>query len=132
MSHPNDDTLLQSVLEILDIAEEENLREHLLLCPECRKRLQKMKQDTEPLAGIRAASASPALPQRKGRSQIMYTVLKAAALVLIGFLAGFSASNLTCPQSVNVIPAYLNPSSPADTVTQYAVCEAVDMSAAIR
>ncbi len=127
MNHPSDDLLLKAELELLDEPGARELAEHLAQCEPCRARMEKIQNDTRLLGEVRASGTVPPLPKPRAQTGIMYTLLKAAALLIVGFLAGFTASRYSCPPPVTVVQSYLTASTPADTITQFAVCDPVDI-----
>ena len=54
-------------------------------------------------------------------------ILKAAALILIGFAVGFGSSRLSHREPVTVIPQRLQVGSPSGSIVQYTSCEPIDL-----
>lgn len=127
MNHLPDDDLLKYALELLDENEARGIDVHLKECGECRARLERLRTETELLGSIQATAEEPVFSRPKAKSRVLYVALRAAALLLIGFLAGFGTSNLTCPPPVNVMGAYGELSPPADSLTRYVVCDATEI-----
>ncbi|MBU0509687.1 zf-HC2 domain-containing protein [bacterium] len=128
MNHLSEDKLLEYVLELLDGNDERDVRLHLEKCEECRHRYEKVQREVSMFGGVEATGTIPAFPLRRARSPVLHVALRAAALLLIGFLAGYGTSNWTCPTPVNVIPAYTELSPPADSLARFAVTDATGVS----
>lgn len=127
MNHPHDDDLLKFALELLDEQEAREIEDHTKNCRECRAKLARVREETNLLGSVQCAAAAPEFPRKKANSRVLYVALRAAALLLIGFLAGYGTSNLTCPPPVNVIAASEKLSPPADSLTRYAFGDATEI-----
>jgi anti-sigma factor RsiW len=128
MKHPDEDTMLKSVLGILEEPEERQLQEHVKECPECQARLEKLLNDTKIIGSLELDIISPTIPLPKPMRINWMPLLRAAALLLIGFMVGFGSSNLSHREAVNVIPQRLQVASPAGGAVQYSSCEPVDLN----
>jgi hypothetical protein len=124
MSHPPDDKLLELVLDLLDESEVQTLREHLSECADCQARFARIHSRTEVLGSVSPAGRPPAYPGRRSRPRVLPSILKAAALLLLGFCGGFATGEYVRPESVNVVPSCLAASSPPDSVARYAASDA--------
>jgi anti-sigma factor RsiW len=105
MSHPPDDKLLELVLDLLDESEVQTLREHLSECADCQARFARIHSRTEVLGSVSPAGRPPAYPGRRSRPRVLPSILKAAALLLLGFCGGFATGEYVRPESVNVVPS---------------------------
>jgi len=127
MNHPHDDDLLKFALELLDEDDAREIEDHVKTCRECHAKLARIREEATLLGSVQCAAAAPEFPRRRAKSRVLYVALRAAALLLIGFLAGYGTSNLTCPPPVNVIAASEKLSPPADSLTRYAFSDATDI-----
>lgn len=130
MSHFNDDELLEYALETgADQAGRAEIAEHVATCPECRERLEGLMRDIEIIGGIRPIPPVVRFPGVRTRSSLIYSGLRAAALVLFGIALGFGASRLIDRRPAAVSPAYTELSPPPDSVSSYVVADATGFSA---
>jgi hypothetical protein len=127
MNHLDDDTLLQLTLEILDEPEAREAEAHLASCAECRERRSRVQQHIAVIAGIRLDSPLSVSrpPVRSNRSRSLWRV---AALILVGFLAGWISSQWTNHRPVRVIPARFHIVAPADSLGRYSAGDAMSFS----
>ncbi len=126
MNHPDDDRLLKLVLELLDADEEAQLKDHLSQCDSCRARLERMQSETEVIGSLEPEIERQAYPMPQTARPTFVAWMKVAALLLVGFMAGYATSNSTRPTYVNVVPQQLKVKSPPEHVLLYASCESVD------
>jgi anti-sigma factor RsiW len=126
MNHPDDDRLLKLVLELLDADEEVQLKDHLAKCDSCRVRFERIRSETEVIGSIEPEIDTQAYPMPQTTRPALVAWMKVAALLLIGFMAGYVTSNATRPAYVNVVPQQLKVKSPPEHVLLYASCESVD------
>ncbi len=127
MSHPDDDKLLQSVLHLLSEQEEMVLKDHLSKCSVCRTRLDQLQEQTDLIGNIELETDRPVYPLPPVRRKTLKTIMKIAALILIGFIAGYCTSDLSRPFYVNVIPQQLEITTASRSITEFTPCEKVDM-----
>jgi hypothetical protein len=132
MIHPSDDKLLELALELFDDAETRSLQEHVSLCAECRARFERIRSNTDLLGSISPVSNAPPMPLWRARRPVLYPLLKAAALLVVGFLGGLAAADLVRKPEVNVVPSYLIVSSPPDSITRCPVSEATAQGVNLR
>jgi len=128
MKHLEEDMLLKLVLGVLEEREERELQAHLALCQECQVKREKMVKDTEIIGSMKLDTGSLKIPMPKPTRISFMPLLRAAALLLIGFMVGFGSSNLSHREAVNVIPQRLQVASPTGNVVQYSSCEPVDLN----
>jgi anti-sigma factor RsiW len=126
MNHPDDDRLLKLVLELLDADEEAQLEDHLAQCDSCRARLERMRSETEVIGSIEPDIDRQSYPMPRTARPTVVAWMKVAALLLVGFMAGYATSNSMHPPYVNVVPQQLKIKSPPEHVMLYASCESVD------
>ena len=92
--HPNDDTLLHYILGTLEVDMTQGVQDHLHSCPDCQSRLAAIRDD---VALLRTAALPPRVPEipLPGDSfPISRTVIRAAAILVIGFSFGFLSATL--------------------------------------
>ena len=128
MSHPNEDQLLKLVLELLDGDETRHIKEHLAECEPCQRRLEELQHQTEMIGSIEPEIDREFYPLPVIKRFRSVTLLKAAALILIGFLAGYGASQFSQPEPVNVVPQRIQVTSDKGSVTDFTICESVDLT----
>jgi anti-sigma factor RsiW len=128
MTHPDDDTLLKHVLKLLDSDEERGLEEHLSQCDGCQAKLEEIRRHTELIGSIEPEIEDIHYPMPRIRRLPLVTVLKAAALVMIGFAAGYGASSLSGREPVTVVPQRVEVASPSTSLTGFTTCESLDMA----
>ena len=128
MKHPAEDTLLKSVLGILEEPEERQIQEHVAQCPECQTRLEKLRNDTNIIGSLELKTDRLEIPLPKTMRINWMPLLRAAALLLIGFMVGFGSSNLSHREVVTVIPQRLQVVAPAGIGIQYSSCEPIDLN----
>ena len=129
MSHPNEDQLLKLVLELLDADETRQIEEHLAECEPCRQRLEELQGQTEMIGSIEPEIDRAYYPLPVIKRVRSVTLLKATALILIGFLAGYGASQFSQSEPVNVVPQRIQVTSDEGSVTDFTICESVDLTA---
>ena len=128
MKHPDDDKLLKSVLQLLDEHEESELKNHLAQCDDCRSRFERLRRETDIIGSIKPEFERQTFPFPRTRNFTYASLLKVAALLLIGFMAGYGTSHLSSPECINVVGHQLKTSAPPESLTRYATCESVDMA----
>ena len=128
MKHPDDDSLLKSVLELLDEHEASELKNHLRQCDDCRKRFERLRREMNIISSIEPKINQQTFPLPRSNNITYVTLMKAAALLIIGFMAGYGVSHLSSPECVNAVGHQLKPSAPPESLMRYAACESVDMA----
>jgi len=124
MSHPHDDKLLELALELLDADASQAVRDHLRVCEECRARFERIERTNALLGGITPSADLPALPVRRARVHAFRPILRAAAVLLLGFVCGYGTSLLVRPEPVTVVPSYFIGTAPADSLARYPASDA--------
>jgi hypothetical protein len=132
MNHPSDDTLLQLALELFDDDENAALHGHLDHCADCRAHYEHIRANMQLLGSIAPDVEAPSLPRQKTRVVRFHPLLKAAALLAVGFFGGFAASAFVNEPPVNVVPSYLVTSLPPDSIARYPVSDATAPSFTLR
>jgi len=126
MIHINDDKLLKYALETLaDAQEKSKLEDHLVSCQECQARFEEIHRDLGIIAGLRPARTS----ESSWMHRWIRSLIRIAALLVVGIVLGIGASPLLTNKTQGVSPCYVILSSPADSISQYAVPDATEISA---
>ncbi len=127
MKHLDDDKLLELALELPDEEEAILLKEHLSGCQTCREKYEAIKSRSEIIGSFDPVieNASYPLPQRSGRTLNVF--MKAAAILIAGFAAGYFTSQVSQPQSYYVIGQDLTVNTPADTLAGFVSLERLEV-----
>ena len=128
ISHPNEDQLLKLVLELLDADEIRQIKEHLSECEPCRQRLEELRHQTEMIGSIEPEIDREYYPLPVIKRFRTVTLFKAAALIIFGFLVGYGDSQFSQTEPVNVVPQRIQVTSDEGSVTDFTVCESVDLT----
>jgi len=129
MNHINEDKLLEYALEVLpDRAESDVIERHLESCPDCAAILEKIRGDLELLGSIRPNHPVLKIPFRRARIRFVYSLIKAAALLILGMAAGYGISNWINEEPAVVSQAYLRLSPPPDSTLGFAAADATEIS----
>jgi len=127
MMHIDDDTLLKFVLETLDEPDNGTVRDHLSLCPICSGKRLELQREVRSLASVDFqvdAVVPPRLPQRSRRSMM---IVRFAAVLAVGFVAGYIMSEVSAPQTTTTVGQQLRPAPVAAPITRPAPCSAIDI-----
>ena len=127
MNHIDNDTLLKFVLELLDDQENKRIQEHLSQCERCRATLENTQRQIDIIGSIDPEIDALHYPLPRAQHISFLPVLKAAALVLIGFVVGVGTANLHQPEQVNVVPQHIELSSPQSPAAAFTSCESLDI-----
>jgi anti-sigma factor RsiW len=105
MSHLTEDEILRHVMGLLDEDESGGAARHLVECNTCQEIERAIRHDIDRLSGLRMDSSvmSPPLPMAYSSFRIPGW-LRAAAILLIGFVSGVSVSRLFIPKRFVVEP----------------------------
>lgn len=123
MNHIAEDTLLKSALKLLENGEEARVQMHLSQCDECRNRYFEMKQENEVIGSVDPQVEMEAPPMPMAKRITFVPLLKAAAILAIGFLTGYLVNEWTRPCPVNVVPQNLMTKAQVTTTVDYVTCE---------
>lgn len=111
MTHPSEDLLLVHALELhVDAAQREELEAHIDSCPTCRAILDQIHGDLRIISGLQPRSRLASPPFGAARSAIRAYV-RVAALLILGFTAGYMTSELFSQRPVTIVPFIHSPSS---------------------
>jgi hypothetical protein len=123
MTHPDDDLLLKCILETLDTEEEKVIRNHLATCEICTQKVSKIRSDVVKLREFNPDVETEFIPLPAEDKSSWF---KAAAILIIGFIAGYFTSNYLHPEPVQVVEQLLISTSPKVTVTSFNPVAVVD------
>lgn len=113
MTHPTEDTLLKHALELHDApSHREEIEAHLAMCQSCSTQFDRIRNDLSVISGIRPQSR-PAMILQGRSTATMRTYFRIAALLVLGFAAGFVTSELVERKPASVVPSALRPTPPA-------------------
>lgn len=127
--HINDDKLIEYALEIIyDDTERAGMKEHLEACRPCRDRLKKLQDDIDVIGSIHPQRIIASTRGRSRMRRALYSMLRAAALIIIGVAIGFGASAWLEDEPAHVSYQYIALSPPADSIGTYVVSDATDIS----
>lgn len=125
--HISEDTLLKFQLELLEGPDERRVREHLSGCEKCSRRLEDLQKQTDIIKSFELDIGETVYPLPRGRRVTFMPLLKAAAVLAIGFLAGYLTSELTRPHPVDVVGQTLIPKAQVTSISRYTPCEPTDL-----
>ena len=128
MKHPDEDTLLRQVLELLDVEEQEELSSHLAACASCRKKLVELKRETETLGSVDPEIPEPHIEMPRRHRLLPLPPVRAAAVLLIGFLAGFGIARLSTPPEILFVTGFRSTPQPLQSITDFVVCESENLA----
>jgi anti-sigma factor RsiW len=107
MSHITEDNLLAFALDTLDNPDDASrISAHVRECPECEERLRQIRADLDIIAGIRPQALPALMPRLAVPVFSLRTLARAAALILLGFAAGFATSRFAQHEPAHVTPTY--------------------------
>jgi hypothetical protein len=91
-------------LDLLESNERVEIEAHLNNCAQCRAAYERLSRETAALGGLELDLPDKIYPLVRVNPSRNLMWLKAAAILMIGFLAGFAASSYSQPDCVNVVP----------------------------
>ena len=126
MKHIEEDTILKFLLELLDDEEYKIVNDHITECEICNTILNELKKQNELIASYNPEVQNSYIPVFKKKKH--YSIwLKRAAVLLIGFLLGYSTSLLLQPEKVMVVEQYLITKSPQVVSSGFIECPSIDI-----
>jgi len=128
MTHLDEDTLLKFVLETLDEQDASLVREHLSGCQPCAHQEKKLRMEVRRLSGVEVHLEEVTPPGLPRRMRILAVATRAAAILAVGFLAGFLTAELTHPARVETVQQRLVPNRMMTPSSGYTPCRAVDVA----
>ena len=129
MIHIDEDTLLKYALETLDDADEKSkIAAHLVSCQECLAQLEEIYGDLDTIASLRPTAITSRTQESSWTQQWVGSLLRIAALLVVGIALGFGGSFILTKEPHGVSPCYATLSPPADSISLYAVPDATEIS----
>ena len=130
MNHINEDKLLEYALELItDKAERNTIGTHLQQCSTCHSAFTNIQNDIRVISSVRPRSAAMANPNKRENRNILWPLLRAAALIAFGISVGYGASTWTHKEPSCISPAYMTFDTPENATTGLAVSDATEVSA---
>jgi len=127
MNHSTEDQLIGYALQTLSEEELVKVRAHLSECPTCAERLDRVKSEMDLLGSLSVETPVVEIPLPKRSRSPFPALLRAAALLLIGYAIGYGTSFYTRSDCVNVVPFQAQVGVPSAGAT-FATCEPVDLN----
>jgi len=127
--HINEDKLLEYALKIVEDDEERmEIERHLKACQSCRSELKRALRDIDIISNIQLNHPVAATSTAQRKRSMLYPLFRAAALIIFGVAMGFGASSAwLVDKPTRVVPQYITLSSPADSISQYPVPDAIEI-----
>jgi anti-sigma factor RsiW len=129
MTHLDEDTLLKFVLETLDAPDASLVREHLAECQLCTQQEKKFRMEVGRLIDVEVQVEAVAPPRLPRRMRILAVATRAAAILAVGFLAGYLTAELSHPIRPETVQQRLVPGRLTTPPSGYIPCQAVDVTA---
>jgi hypothetical protein len=127
MTHPNDDRLLEFVLQALEETDSSEVRAHLLKCEQCRDLRRKLQSQVERLGRIDMQIDIPEPSRLPGTQSQFGAVWRWAAVLAAGFLLGFLTAQLSDNAHPIPVPQRLIPAQAPTSSSGYVSCQALDL-----
>ena len=127
MIHIDENRLLEYALEICPGTEKTEIAGHLAGCSRCSAVLGKIQDDMRAIGGVRPHVRSRGVSNRHSRYTVMFSILRAAALIIFGIFIGYGASGWLHRAPAPVSPSYIRPSPPEDLLKGIAVSDATEV-----
>jgi hypothetical protein len=127
MIHIDEDRLLEYALEICPGTEKTEIAGHLAGCSRCGAELGRIQRDLQAIGGVRPRVRLTEMSGRRSRQTIVYSILRAAALIIFGIFIGYGASAWLYRAPAPVSPSYIRPSPPEDLLKGIAVSDATEV-----
>lgn len=129
MDHISEDNLLAYALEVLDNeADRAEIEAHLKTCSNCRASLAGIHADINSISGIKGQFDGAEIYFPRKKKSFGYALLKAAALIMLGFLGGLVVSGNLHHEPVSISASYLKLSPPADSALGFTACDATEIN----
>jgi predicted anti-sigma-YlaC factor YlaD len=139
MTHITEDKLLEFALQTLPAQSEQatTIEAHILKCPECTARLDKIRQDIETIGSIKwqqgrtlslhDSAISRLRRRRRHHQNFTYALWRVAAMILISFCLGAVTSDWMQQKPATVTPSYFILSPPADSLRGFPISDATEI-----
>ena len=126
MKHFDENTLLKYQLDLMEEEELADVKNHLAFCETCKSKIDEIRAEIELISSYDPEIEDVYTPVNKKKNSYMVWI-KRAAVLLIGFVTGYSTSVFFQPDQVVVVGQYLNTSKTNITFEEYTVCPSVDI-----
>jgi hypothetical protein len=130
MTHPNEDDLLQYVLQTLGEFDHAEIRKHLSQCEQCRACAQNLEQEIERLGSVRIRVDGPRVPRPPGFTFAPVRRWGWAAGLAAGFLLGILTARLSDDRPPVAVPQRLMTTTDPAGSSGYFPCPAMDVRTA--
>ncbi len=127
MDHLSEDTAIKHLLGLLNEDEKIKTDNHVRYCDKCRELLEEIETGLIELKEIEPAINPGFIPLPDKRKPVLYTLLKVAAILLVGFISGFELSRNSCRRVITIAPHQKQAVQPVDTTSGFTKCEPVDI-----
>lgn len=124
--HFDEDTLLKYQLELLEDEELANVKNHINICESCKSKIDEIKAQINILSSYDPTVKDVQINKNRKRKNYS-TWLKSAAVLLVGFVTGYSTSVYVQPDHVVVVGQYLNTAKANAVISDYTVCPSIDI-----
>ena len=126
MKHIDEDRLLKFTLELLDKVDSEIVSEHLKECKTCSQKYEKIMNEVDLIGSFNPDIESNIIPiPRKNSTYSIW--LTRAAVLLIGFLLGYSTSNMIQHKPVRIVAQTFIPKNSQIDSSKFIECPNVDI-----
>jgi hypothetical protein len=131
MNHLGKETLYKFVLETLDEKDSKLIAEHINGCELCSEKINAIEEEIKFISSydIEAEVRIPELPHRKYFNSIWF---QRAAVLILGFLIGYSASTLSDRKNVRIVEQNLIPKGILLDSAQFVECPNIDIYASTK
>jgi hypothetical protein len=127
MNHPNEDMLLQFVLETLGDADASNICEHLTECVECRALEVKLRGEVGRIGSVDIHVDMPRVLRLPGVVETPFRHWAWVAGLAAGFLLGMLTARLGEDRHPAAVPQMLATKAATSPISGYIPCRAVDL-----
>ncbi len=129
MNHPEEDRLLQYVLQTLGESDASEVREHLSQCEGCREIERNLQVDVEKIGSVRMQVAIPEPPALRSLPGEYVRRWGWAAGLAAGFLLGFLVARASYESPPIPVPQRLVTSTIRTAPSGFVQCQALDVKA---
>ena len=127
MSHFNEEILYKFVLDTLDSPKSNEIRNHSSKCELCQQRIEEIRRQIEILE-----SFNPEIEMNrttdKSSNNMKWIIPKAAAVILIGLIIGYSVSNYTIKEEIVVVGQSFIPHNNLMDSLRFVDCPNIDIN----
>ncbi len=128
MTHINEDSLLKYALEVLESElESARITEHLSICAECKNRFNSIKKDIGIIGSAKPPREIRRLPNPRQRRSLPISLIRIAAIFVMGIFIGLAASKFGYREPANVSGSYILLSPPAQSLESSVASDATEI-----